>query len=84
MPAEILVIVAPSEDKEGGRPVSMNLNGSLHRFDQIAGPERIAGIWWEGHGKTRDYFEVEDQAGKRFWIFRVLNSSRWFLHGRFE
>ena len=77
-------MVAPSEDKEGGRPVSMTLDDSVHRFDHIIGPERIAGIWWEGHNKTRDYFEVEESAGKRFWIFRVLQTARWFLHGRFE
>ena len=83
-PQEILVMVSPSDDQEGGRPVSMTLNDAFHRFDQVVGPERIAGIWWEGHHKTRDYFEVEDSAGKRFWIFRVLQTTRWFIHGRFE
>jgi protein ImuB len=83
-PREIRVMVSPSDDQEGGRPVSMTLNDAFHRFEQVVGPERIAGIWWEGHHKTRDYFEVEDQCGKRFWIFRVLQTTRWFIHGRFE
>jgi protein ImuB len=39
---------------------------------------------------VRDYFRVEDEAGRRFWLFRRGNGSdadtgdmRWFLHGVF-
>jgi protein ImuB len=84
LPQEIRVMVSPSDDQEGGRPVSMTLNNSLHRLEQIVGPERIAGVWWDGRDKTRDYFDVEDSSGKRFWIFRVLQTARWYLHGRFS
>jgi hypothetical protein len=43
----------------------------------------VAGVWWTGHDKTRDYFDVVDHAGRRFWVFRALPSRRWFLHGAF-
>ncbi len=41
----------------------------------------------EGEG-TRDYFVVEDDGGRRFWLFRLglfgaEASPRWFLHGFF-
>ena len=82
--ADLTPGVAFLQDLEGGRPVSFTLNDAIHRLHHVIGPERIAGIWWEGHNKTRDYYEVEASAGKRFWIFRVLQTARWFLHGRFE
>ena len=54
------------------------------------GPERIAPEWWtdDGAAKTRDYWRVEDMAGRRFWICRhgLLwpgESAEWFLHGLF-
>ena len=68
-----------------GRPVSITWGGgAVERLRQATGPERIAGRWWEGHGKTRDYFEVETQDARRLWIFRVLETGRWFVHGEYE
>ncbi len=57
------------------------------------GPERVFGEWWrqdtERHS-VRDYFQVEDQAGERFWLFRsgdgmdpASGPMRWYLHGLF-
>ena len=45
-----------------------------------AGPARPA--------RTRDYWQVEDTDGRRFWIFRHGLPRRdrapeWFLHGLF-
>ena len=41
-------------------------------------------------GPARDYFRVEDKAGRRFWLFRAglyrdvaLSLPRWFLHGMY-
>ena len=55
------------------------------------GPERIAGEWWRGGGEreaVRDYYGVEDEEGRRFWLFRAglyrrEIPPRWFLHGLF-
>ncbi len=82
-PVEIRVMVSPSEDREG-RPVAFTHQQQTHRLRLAKGPERIAGEWWQGRYKTRDYFEVEDDAGQRFWIFRVLETFKWYLHGAFD
>jgi protein ImuB len=82
-PLEIRAMVSPSHDRDG-RPISFTLGRHVHRLVHAIGPERIGGQWWEGHHKTRDYFIVENEEGRRFWIFRVMQTSRWYLHGEFE
>lgn len=57
------------------------------------GPERIYGEWWVGdeeHASVRDYFQVEDREGVRFWLFRkgdgedlATGDLSWHLHGVF-
>src|SRR6185503_17492223 len=76
-PHEIPVIVRPSHDRDGA-PISFTLNDQTHPILHAVGPERIADVWWNGHHKTRDYFDVEDQDGRRWWVFRVFQTSRWF------
>ena len=79
-PTEIGVILSPSDDRDG-RPVAFTYEYHVHPLARAIGPERISGLWWTGHEKTRDYFEVEDRVGECFWIFRTLPSFRWFVHG---
>ena len=57
------------------------------------GPERVFGEWWQRDAElvaVRDYFQVEDESGDRFWIYRAgdgedpeTGSHKWFLHGVF-
>jgi protein ImuB len=53
------------------------------------GPERVTGEWWrsgEEVATARDYYRVEDENGRRYWIFRdapAAEGGRWFLHGVF-
>jgi protein ImuB len=63
-----------------------------HTIRRAEGPERISPEWWQtGDGRRpvgRDYYLVEDESGKRFWLYRegVYGkdaSQRWFLHGLF-
>jgi protein ImuB len=82
-PRSINAIVRPSESHDG-QPVSFTNGHVVHRLEHIRGPERITGQWWNGRWKTRDYFDVLDTAGGRYWIFRVAQTGRWFLHGIFE
>jgi protein ImuB len=82
-PAELRVMVTPSEDAEG-YPAAFTYQQTVRQVMHCVGPERIAGRWWDGHDKTRDYFDVADPAGRRFWIFRVGETGRWYLHGIFE
>jgi protein ImuB len=80
VPAPIRVIATPSSDGDG-RPASFIHDGVDRSIVHATGPERISGQWWEGQNKTRDYFDVEDAEGRRFWIFRVMETMRWFLQG---
>jgi hypothetical protein len=82
-PREIRVTVRPSEDRDGA-PVAFVHDGQHHRIVHAVGPERINGAWWTGHHKTRDYFDVEDESGRRWWVFRVLETFKWYVHGNFE
>jgi protein ImuB len=63
-----------------------------HRLVRVEGPERIAPEWWRSLrgalDPTRDYYRVEDQEGRRFWLFRSgfygeEPAPRWFVHGVF-
>ena len=64
-----------------------------HRVMRADGPERIADEWWrpEVAGEVdaiRDYYRVEDEEGRRFWLFRSGlyggdREPRWFVHGVF-
>lgn len=84
-PREIRVICEPSDDR-GGKPRQLTWRNEVHRLTHVVGPERIAGEWWRGHHKVRDYYDVENESGSRFWIFRVVRmdlGSRWFMQGMF-
>jgi len=75
-----------------GPPARFSWRRMQHHVARADGPERIAMEWWrDGQGRplTRDYFRVEDDAGKRFWLYREglygaeVDRSRWFMHGLF-
>lgn len=82
-PVEVRCMLSPS-DEDMGLPVLFAHDGTSHTVTQISGPERIAGVWWAGRHKTRDYYDVEDEAGRRFWLFRVAETRKWYLHGLFD
>jgi protein ImuB len=63
-------------------------NKKLHNIRKADGPERIEREWWLETGELRDYYQVEDEAGQRYWIFRsgqyeTDKPSYWFIHGFF-
>jgi len=48
------------------------------------GPERIGPEWWRvarDHARTRDYFAIQEDTGRWVWLFRELETGRWFVHG---
>ncbi len=73
----------------------------LHKVIRARGPERIMSEWWHDDLKAkrsatfRDYYDVEDEAGLRYWIFRAISDEpvediddqvriiNWFVHGLF-
>jgi protein ImuB len=74
-------------------PRRFTWRGTVHQVVRADGPERIHGEWWkrlaEAHA-VRDYFRVEDELGRRYWLFRrgdgeraVTGDLSWYLHGVF-
>lgn len=74
-------------------PRRFTWRGQPHRVVRADGPERIHGEWWKRVGEAehvRDYFRVEDEQGRRYWLFRRGDGERpatgdlsWYLHGIF-
>ncbi|WMS41614.1 DNA polymerase Y family protein [Acuticoccus sp. MNP-M23] len=73
-----------------GPPMRFIWRRVYHEVVAAEGPERIAPKWWQSEtDRTCDYYAVEDQEGRRFWIFRQglygrePQENRWFMHGLF-
>ncbi|HWA98316.1 MAG TPA: hypothetical protein VG713_07480 [Pirellulales bacterium] len=64
-----------------GGPHRVDAPGHEHRVVRSWGPERIETGWWRGRGARRDYYCVETATGRWLWVFRELNTDRWYLHG---
>ncbi len=74
-------------------PRRFTWRGSAYRVRQADGPERIHGEWWRNASEAlavRDYFQVEDEEGRRFWLFRRGDGEDprtgdlgWYMHGVF-
>ncbi len=68
-------------------PMLFTYKGKLHNVKKADGPERIEQEWWLSQGLYRDYYSVEDEAGARYWLFRLgqydKGEPKWFLHGFF-
>jgi protein ImuB len=84
---EPIEAIAPVPDDP---PLTFRWRRIQHRVAFADGPERIEPEWWraEAPAKARDYYRVEDLAGRRFWLYRegpygAPEPPRWFLHGFF-
>ena len=68
-------------------PMLFRFRNQVHNIVKADGPERIEQEWWLQQGQHRDYYQVEDEEGKRYWIFRLGHYDdkryQWFLHGLF-
>ena len=84
-PPDPVEVVAPVPDDP---PLMFRWRRTLHRVRRAEGPERIAGEWWRDAGGIRDYYRVEDESGRRYWLYRdglyrPAPPPAWFLHGLF-
>ena len=81
---ERIEVTAPIPDYP---PMLFRRKGRVHNIVRADGPERIEQEWWLQQGQHRDYYRVEDEEGKRYWIFRLGHyeegNSQWFIHGFF-
>ena len=74
-----------------GPPLRFRWRRALHETAAFEGPERIAPPWWQAPQNflARDYYNVVDKEGRRFWLYREgapgqdAVFARWFLHGLF-
>lgn len=74
-----------------GPPLHFRWRRVPRQITRARGPERIAPEWWREGPRgvaIRDYYEVEDTQGRRYWLFREgLYGGKtppcWFVHGVF-
>ncbi|MEO1092214.1 MAG: DNA polymerase Y family protein [Pseudomonadota bacterium] len=72
-----------------GAPVRLRLGQISLPVSVAEGPERIAAEWWrEPDAEERDYFRVQLQDGRRWWVRRegrygTAHPPRWTLDGVF-
>jgi protein ImuB len=72
-----------------GAPLRFHWRRAMHETAAFEGPERIAPSCLEAPNSApaRDYFNVVDSEGRRFWLYRegVFGQesapARWFVHG---
>ena len=85
-PEPIAVLYATPD----GLPRRFRWRGNVHEIARAEGPERIAPEWWreKSTARLRDYYRIEDDAGRRYWIYRagIAGDGRggppeWFLQG---
>ncbi|MAW91169.1 MAG: hypothetical protein CL574_08775 [Altererythrobacter sp.] len=87
--AEQIAVLYATPD---GYPKRFRWRDEVHDIKRVEGPERIAPEWWRERGGTRlrDYYRIEDQRGRRYWIYRlgIIGDGRggkpkWYLQGLF-
>ncbi len=72
-------------------PAAFTWRRVRRRVRRADGPERVHGEWWRRDAEiaaVRDYFAVEDEAGRRYWLYRrgdgtdpASGDLRWFVQG---
>ncbi len=82
---ESIEVTAPIPDYP---PLMFRYKDKVHHIKKADGPERIEQEWWIENGEHRDYYNVEDQDGQRYWLFRAGHyeggqTRQWFIHGFF-
>lgn len=74
--------IADQEWTSTARPIQVL--GQTFTPASWSAPERIQTGWWTDFPCHRDYYQVLTSQGSRLWIFRDLNTQKWFLHGFFS
>lgn len=88
--------IAVMAEVPDGPPLRFTWRRVARRVVKAAGPERIAPEWWhtasQAQERTRDYYTVEDETGRRYWLYRdglYCEGGRegpptWYVHGLFS
>ncbi len=66
-------------------PERFQWRSAFYTVTRGEGPENISAEWWQtapgGADTYRQYFRVQSDTGRWFWLFREKRSMQWFLHG---
>ena len=93
-PPEPIETLAEMPDSAPARFVWRRMTRRVFRAE---GPERLSPEWWRSKpdprrpDRTRDYYRVEDEDGRRYWLYREGLYARedetrppsWWMHGVF-
>jgi protein ImuB len=93
-PEPLVVLALRPPGSPADPPARFRRGRTEHRVAAATGPERIAWAWWrddpDWRETVRDYWRIEDDAGRRLWLFRRIDAggggasaAAWFLHGIF-
>ncbi len=93
-PVMLLACAEPIEviaEVPEGPPHRFQWRRVTYRVTQTTGPERIAPEWWRDkeNANPRDYYCLQDEGGRRFWVYRDgfykpdTPAPRWYMHGFF-
>ena len=95
-PRPLLLLRAPEPvtalaEAPDGPPIRFTWRRAGRRVVKAEGPERLSPEWWrrQPDARTRDYYRVEDDQGRRYWLFREGLYGRedadaaptWWMHG---
>jgi protein ImuB len=76
-----LETIDPNPKSAGSTPpTQFRYQGTIYHVTQWWGPERLETGWWRGPTVRRDYYRVEDDEGRRFWLYQNLRNGLWFMH----
>lgn len=64
-----------------GAPLSVRWKGDLIPLRNVSTPERIDGEWWKGDRSPSEYYRVQLEDGRWWWLMRDAAADRWFVKG---
>ena len=85
----------PLTELPDGAPRQFTWRRVQRRVVKAEGPERLNAEWWRAEpdaarpARTRDYYRIEDDEGRRYWLFReglygredADRAPTWWMHG---
>lgn len=66
-------------------PVAFSYRNERHTVKCADDAERVEPEWWKRNRLHRDYYVIEDEQGRRYWVFRSGSekNANWYIHGFF-
>ena len=88
LPRPLRLLATPQQiighEREEDPPRLIFVMGKQRQILHVHGPERIQTAWWTEQPCHRDYYRAITETGSQLWIYRELQTGRWFLHGMFD